>query len=230
MSTYSARAAARVLGAATTAGAEFVSAADFAEAVGSDQPESSLRRPVHLAVHFVGDDLAAPVILATAEREEGVLGAYLFPVDRPESVTVASVLRRLGHSIGAWLTPEALTQEAEATQGLADFAERLRSTGIRDLKLVATSSEENADGLLSLCRRAGIESWVSGSSCGGAEARRPLYHVSDGRAGWTLECTSPAYTIASAAPSKLTGDFLTWTCDASARDTCIYSLTTDLYG
>lgn len=230
MSTFSARAAARVLGAAAGAGAEFVSPADFTAAVGSDQPEASPPRPVHLALHFVGDDAAAPLLLAAAEREEGVLGTYLLPVDRPESVTVAPVLRKLGHSIGAWLTSDGLAQETDATQCVSEFAERLRSSGIRELKLVATNAEGDAEELSALCRRTGVESWASGSRCGGPEARQSLYHVSDGKAGWTLACTSPAYAIGSATPNQLTGDFLTWTCDASARGTCIYSLTADLYG
>lgn len=230
MSTYSARAAARVLGAANVAGAEFVSPRDFIAAVGSDQPEPDLRSPAHLAVHFVGDDTAAPLILAAAEREEGVLGVYLLPVDRPESVTTAPVLRKLGHSIGAWLAPETLACEPEATRSLADFAERLRPSGIRDLKLIATNAEGGASALSALCEKTGIQAWTSGASCGRLEARQPLYHVSDGRAGWTLDCTSPTYTMGSAAANRLTSEFLAWTCDAAARGTCLYSLTTDLYG
>lgn len=245
MSSLNARAAARVIGAAVTAGAVPVSPAELLEAALSSGPRSpapdELPAAAHLVAHFVGEDPAAPLLLGAAEWEQGLRGTYLLPLhaeNHATAVVVAQALRRMGHHIGAWIRRDAI---AQADAALASLREALDTASLPSLQVLgvpappaAEAAGESEDGLAgtlgTLCERSEIPCWVAGHRFGARGAGVTLFHVSDSPAGWTLDCTAGPYRVTAAAPGDLTAHLLAVMCDFAARGSCLYTLATDLYG
>ncbi len=270
MKERSARVAARVLGAAVTAGAEFVSPSAFVKRLRTASPPTASVAPVpppaHLVVHFIENDIAAPLMLGAAERDAGVRGTYLIPTrdsenhpdaaDHRRMAVVAYALGRMGHLTGGWVPQELLADRDQAAASLGALFAVLRAEGVDTIDAVGISGEQPDLGfkpptagvgtsdtgsdfsgelgtdervLANLCEDVGAPCWIAGASCGAEELVRPLFHTQDASSGWTLDCTAPAYRMASVDAGRLSIDFLPLVSDAAARGSCLYTLTPDLY-
>jgi hypothetical protein len=181
------------------------------------------------------------ILLGAAEREEGLRATFLFPahmLDRERLAVAMQTLTRTGHWIGTWIPPELAARSGDAAALVSTFKEALHVETQATVEVIGMGRAHVAEGadesaaaelLSKLCDETDVSCWIAGAACGRAEIVRPEFHVYDTPLGWTLDSTTPEYTVASVSFDALAQRLLPLLCESTARACCMYTLSSEFY-